>query len=624
MLGWDDEELELRILGPPEILAGGRPLALGGAKQRTLLAMLALHANRVVSADDLIDALWDGAPPATAPSQLQAQVSSLRSVLAHGSASGSLVTQAPGYLLRVGPGRLDLESFERACAAARSALAEHRPAEAAARFGAALALWRGPALGGLDARCLRAEVARLEEMRMVAIEGRIDAELAAGRHADVVAELLALVGAHPLRERLRALLMVALYRAGQQAQALVVYREGRRRLVDELGLEPGVQLRGVEQAILTADPALEAPAPAPFVRAPSQLPADSSDFTGRETEVATLRDALAGSARGAGAGAVPVAAITGQAGVGKTALAVHVAHELRDAFGDGQLYASLRGAGDEPLDPPALLARFLRALGVDDASIPRSGDERADLYRSLLADRRVLVVLDDAAGAAQVRPLLPGSAGCAVLVTSRTSVVALEGARVLELDVLSPEHGVELLCRQAGRGRVESERGSAEAIVRACGCLPLAIRVAGARLAARAHWPLARLAARLADRRSRLDELAIGHLEVRASLALSYDRLDAEHRGWLRRLALLRSPVFTARAAAASLNVPLGRAEEAIETLVDAHLLAVAGPFGGDATRYRFHDLLRDFARERAVAEGGEREPGAGVARTFALAIARP
>lgn len=211
-----------------------------------------------------------------------------------------------------------------------------------------------------------------------------------------------------------------------------------------------------------------------------------------------------------------------------------------------------------------------------------------------------------------------------MLLTSRTRLAALAGTHVFELDVLSPEHAVELLCRQTGRRRVESERGSAEAIVRACGCLPLAIRVAGARLAARAHWPLARLAARLADRRGRLDELAIGHLQVRASLALSYERLDAAHRRWFRRLALLQSPVFTARAAAASLNVPLGRAEAAIEALVDAHLLAIAGPFGGEETPYRFHELVLDFARERAAAEGGERELGVGVARAFALANSAP
>ncbi len=612
------DELEIRILGPPEVLARGRPLRLGGSKQRTLLAVLALHANRVLPADDLIDALWDGAPPATAPSQLQAQVSALRAVLAGGGASRSLLTQPPGYMLRVEPGQLDLDSFERTCDTARHALADGRAAEAAVLFGAALARWRGPALGRLEARYVRAETARLEELRMAAIEGRIEAQLAAGRHADVVAELLGLVGAHPLRERLRALLMVALYRAGRQAQALDVYREGRRQLVHELGLEPGVELRGVEQAILTSDPVLAAPAPPPVARRPSQLPADIADFTGREAEVASICATLAAPERGAGA--VSIAAITGQAGVGKSALAVHVGHELREEFRDGQLYANLRGAADEALDPSALLARFLRALGVQDESIPRSADERADLYRSVLASRRVLVVLDDAAAEWQVGPLLPGSAGCAVLVTSRTRLVGLEGARIVELDVLSAEHAVELLCRQAGRRRVESERGSAEAIVRACGCLPLAIRVAGARLAARAHWPLARLAARLADGRRRLDELTAGHLQVRASFALSYDRLEEDHRRVFRRLALFNSPVFTARAAAALLDVPLGRAEDAIETLVDAHLLTVAGPIVGGATRYRFHDLLRDFARERAVAEDGHRELSSGLARAFALA----
>ena len=337
--------------------------------------------------------------------------------------------------------------------------------------------------------------------------------------------------------------------------------------------------------------------------APCLLPPSVGDFTGREKEAASLLELLA--AEVGGPGAVVVGAVAGKPGVGKTALAVHVAHRLRAAgrFGDGQLYVDLEGASPHPKDPGRVLARFLRCLGVDPATIPEGLEERAERYRTLLADRRMLVVLDNAAGEAQVRGLLPSSPGCAAVVTSRAHLAGLEGARLVDLDVLAADRAVELLAKVAGPDRVAAEADAAAAIVGACGWLPLAIRIAGARLAARRSWSLARLAERLADEHRRLDELAAGDLEVRASIALSYHALpDQQRRGW-RRLGLLEAPDFAAWVAAALLDLPPQRVEELADRLVDAQLLEVAGQDTTGQLRYRFHDLLRAYARERAVAE---------------------
>jgi tetratricopeptide (TPR) repeat protein len=312
-----------------------------------------------------------------------------------------------------------------------------------------------------------------------------------------------------------------------------------------------------------------------------------------------------------------VSAVTGTAGVGKSALAVHVAHQLAAAFPDGQLYASLRGAHPHPLDPAEVLGGFLRALGVDGAAIPSAVEERAGLYRSLLAGRRVLVVLDDAGGEAQVRPLLPGSPTCAVLVTSRARLAGLEGARLLDLDVFDPEQAVALLGRIAGSGRVAAEPEAAAALARLCGYLPLALRVTGARLAARPHWRLAQLVARLADQRQRLDELTHGHLAVRASLGLSHRALEPVAKTLFGRLGLLQAPDVAAWAAAALLDSSVEQATELADRLVDARLLEVAGRDATGQVRYRFHDLVRVYARERAEADDPPRERSAALARAF-------
>jgi DNA-binding SARP family transcriptional activator len=604
--------MEFRILGPVEVWDGTKRLALAGSKPRALLAVLLLHANQVVSTDQLVDELWGEAPPPTARNLVQGYVSRLRQAL-HRSRAGSatppmLATRPSGYLLRVEPGELDLDCFEGLTADARRATADGDLERAAERWHAALALWRGPPLAGAASMALqRTAVPRLEEARLVALEERLEVDLRLGRHAELVGELEALVAAHPDRERLRRQLMLALYRSGRRTEALAVYRSTRQFLVEELGVEPSRALQELERAILLADPALEPALPAAIAtlhekvlsRGPCQLPPDIDDFTGREAAVAEVQQLLEAEQ----ATAIVISAIAGKAGVGKTALAVRVAHQLRPRFADGQLYVNLRGAEAQALDPADVLAGFLRGLGVEGALIPDGLEERVQLYRSRLADQRVLVVLDNAASEAQIRPLLPGSQGCAVLVTSRVRLSGLEAAHSLTLDVLAPDQAVELLAKLAGPRRVAAEPEAAQQIVRLCGRLPLAVRIAGARLEGRPHWRLALLAERLGDEHRRLDELATGDLEVRASVALSYRGRAVQEQRLFRLLGLLVAPSFPAWVAAALLDTSLAEGEELLERLVDAQLVEAAGQDQAGQLRYRLHDLLRVYARERLKVE---------------------
>ena len=406
----------------------------------------------------------------------------------------------------------------------------------------------------------------------------------------------------------------------EQGRVATPRGESVRLLADALGLG-GQQRRLFEDAArpkaARASGTAAGTPPAPERLAPCQLPPDVADFTGRDKQIGWLRDLLTGAAVGVPPPAVVVSAVAGKAGVGKTALAIHVAHQLRGRFPDGQLYVNLRGAEQQPLKPPVVLAQFLRALGVDGATIPRGLDERQALYRTQLAGRRVLVVLDNAASEAQVRPLLPGSPGCAVLVTSRARLAGRGAARLVDLDVLEFEAAVELLGRIVGPERVSGEPDAAAAIVGSCGRLPLAIRIAGARLAGRPRWPLAQLAMRLDDEHRRLDQLTAGDLEVRASLALSYGGLQEPARSGFRRLGLLDAPDFPAWIAAAVSDVSPGQGEQVAEALVEAQLLEVAEPDRVGQVRYRFHDLLRLFARERAAAEEPPEQRTASLARAL-------
>lgn len=598
--------MDFRILGPLEVWDDGRQVRLHGPIQRALLAALLLDANRVVAVDRLIDHLWGDTPPATARVTLQSHILRLRSALAaDGDRSGEqpLRTRSLGYLLVVEPGQLDLAVFQQHVTAAVQARAQGRLEAAAECYRAALRLWRGRALGDVAAPFAQVEATKLEEQRLAALEDRIDVDLALGCHCELIAELTSLTVSHPFRERLRFQLMLALYRAGRQVEALEAYREVRGMLIEQVGLEPGVALRRLEQAILTADPSLELARDAAVAKAPETtnptpclLPPDITEFTGRTAALAHVHDVLTdGSKRRA---AMVICAIAGKAGVGKTALAVYLAHRVRAAFPDGQLYANLRDGGPQPLDPAIVLGHFLRALGVDGTAIPATVEERAGMYRAQLADRRLLVVLDDAASESQIRPLLPGSGSSAVLVTSRHRLTGLEGAHAVTLEVLRPDEAVDLLTRVVGAERVAAEPEAARVIGRLCGYLPLAVRIAGAKLAARHHWPLARLVERLADERRRLEELKTGDLDVRASLTLSYSGLGQQDRRAFRLLGALDAADFPAWVAAALLEVHPLLGEDIVERLVDAQLVEVAGPDQAGQARYRFHDLLRVFARE--------------------------
>ncbi|MFC5833996.1 AfsR/SARP family transcriptional regulator [Nonomuraea insulae] len=601
--------MEFRLLGPVEVWDGEQRVPLGGPKPRALLASLLLSPGRVVSVDRLVDLIWGDRAPSTARELVQTYVSSLRRRLR----PEVITTRPPGYLLHFEGERFDLHLFEQFVAGGRLAAGEGRHQDAEQALRAAEALWRGPALGGIG-ETLQAEAARLEELRLTVIEERIAAELLLDRHGDLVAELTALVAAHPTRERIRGQLMTTLYRLGRSAEALAIFDSGRVTLAEELGLDPGPELRELQEAILRGDPTLSGAAP-PYLRqrfAPKQLPPDVPDFTGRGDIIARLMPMLTASRT-----APPVLIVSGKGGVGKSAVAIHLAHRAAERYPDGQLFADLRGTSDTPATEQEVLGRFLRAFGIEHEAQPESPEERADLYRSLMAQRQVLVVLDDARSEQQIRPLLPGGAGCAVLITSRGRLAGLAGAYMTDLDMMDGEAALALLGAVAGNDRVASEPEAAREIVRLCGLLPLAVRTVGARLATRRHWPLATMAARLTDERRRLDELTAGDVEVRASVSLSYRLLDEQARTAFRRLGLLGVPDFAPWIIAPLMDLPAADADDIAERLVDAQLVDFAALDATGQPRYRLHDLLRVFAAECAEAHDSEEERAAAVSRTL-------
>ncbi|MEU6078678.1 BTAD domain-containing putative transcriptional regulator [Micromonospora sp. NPDC047074] len=592
--------MEFRVLGPVGAWRGDGEVALDGAKQRTVLAALLLAEGRTVPDTRLCELLWGERPPATFAAQLYNYVSRLRKYLGAGV---DIVRQWSGYQIRIGTARLDLDEFERLAEAGREALRGGRHGEAADRLHAAMGLWRGPALSNVTEHLAAAESHRMAELRMAVLESRIEADLLLGRHVRLVPEITQLVAEHPLHEGLRGQLMTALVRCDRQADALATYHEGRRVLADELGVDPGPQLAETYRAILAGTPA-PAPAPAPAVVAepswhgvrPAMLPPGVGDFAGREDELSGLVRVLTAvpPAR------PPVAVVTGMAGVGKSTLALHAAHLTRAAFPDGQLYADLGGARGNAVEPYDVLGWFLRSLGHAESAIPKGLDERVRLYRSQLAGRRLLVMLDGTANYAQVSPLLPGDPGCQVIVTSRLRMPELAGATSIEVGTLNREQALALLGRIIGAERVAEEADAANRIVELCGRLSLGVRVTGSRLLARPHWSLGYLADRLADERYRLDELRLGSMDVRERLDSSYHQLADLGQLALRRLALLRAPAFPSWATAEVLGISRHAGDEVGENLVDARLLEIVESDGGRRQRFRFHDLVRVFAREKA------------------------
>ena len=707
--------MRYRILGTLDVRDGHAWTRVSAAKWRSLLAFLLIHANQPVSADRLITELWGESVPPSAAKSLQVYVHRLRRAL--GASADRLRSRPGGYELTTEPGDVDADRFTRLADAGRAALADQRVAAAIESLTEALALWRGRALADVPTTpAVLAEADQLDERRLVAWEDLSRAKLAAGRHAELAADLRPLLVEQPLREPLWAMLMTALHRSGRRSDALHAYATAQRALADELGVGPGGELRRLHQMVLDdADPDTTVRAvtatdvesgrigvTAGAARsAPCHLPTAVPDFTGRRAEVdrvvalvggegvhppeggpaatpsvhaaaspyapdptsphgpapapatrgavphqavdgpvphpdpgppvpSVVRIPSEGAPAGADAGApVPgtehgaqppgtpsgagassggpaatrTVVVTGKAGVGKSAFTVHVAHLLRPAFPHGQLYADLRAVGGRAAEPAEVLAALLRELGLTGAQIPDGLAERAHRYRAELAERRMLVVLDNAADERQVRPLLPGAGSSTVLVSSRSALAGIEGAGRIGLDVLPDGEALELLARATGDDRTRSDPTAARRIIRLCGNLPLALRILGARLATRPHLSAGRLADALVDERHRLDELVAGDLEVRASVSLSYEALDARARRAFRLLATVAAPSVPSWAVGPLLDCPQGVADRVVDTLVDHHLLEIDSVDATGEPRFRLHDLVRLYGCEQADAQ---------------------
>ncbi|WP_436498458.1 BTAD domain-containing putative transcriptional regulator [Actinokineospora sp. HUAS TT18] len=576
--------MKYRILGPLEVVSAGGLPEPSGERQQKLLALLLVNANSVVSFTRLVDELWDD-PPQTAKRQVYNSAAALRRVLAD-----DLATSTVGYQLDVAPGDLDADVFRADVAAAETAAAEGRTMDAVRLLQRALAVWRGPALDGLDTAMLCRAADGLREERLIATERLARLRLDLGEVGSLLGDLAPLVAEHPLRESLRATLMMALCRAGRSADALTVFEDGRKVLAEELGADPGVELRRLHGKILRGD---DRPKPA----SGSFLPYDCSDFTGRKSEIRRLVAAIAEVPDRAPA----IVAIDGMGGVGKTTLALHVAHQLASAYPDGQYFVDLRGftLDDERVAPAVALEALLGQVGVAPEAIPTSLDARRDLWRSKIAGQRVVVVLDNAADAAHVRPLLPGAPGSVAIITSRRQLLALEGAVPLSLAALPAADAGELFTLIAGPRRVEAEAAARAEVVELCGRLPLAIRIAASRLRHRPGWTVSHLADQLRDTCRRARTLTVDDRSVAGVLGWSYQHLSPVQQRVFRLLSLAPGPDIDAYAAAAVADLPLADAEQALEDLVDCNLLDQR-----TANRYLMHDLLKDCGR--ALAESAD------------------
>ncbi|MER5411670.1 NB-ARC domain-containing protein [Streptomyces virginiae] len=595
--------MEFRVLGPVEVRRDGRRVALSGAKLHTVLAALLVAREEVISDERLCRLLWGWAPPATVSAQLYTYVSRLRKILGD---DVLIDRRPPGYAMSIGNATLDLNEFEKLALGGREALLAEDFEKAGELLRGALARWNGTPFANATEYLADAEAPRLTEARAVTLEHRIAADLALGRHEQITGELTGLVAEFPLRERIRCQLMTALCRSGRQADAIHLYHHGRAVLSDELGVNPGEELQATYRALLegTLDRRPRTAAvPAGPRRvaagradgAPAMLPPDTVDFTGREPELELLCRALAPDAQSTGRPRRVL--VTGMAGLGKTALAVHAAHRCRRHFPDGQLYADLRAPDGTPRHPTRVLRGLLRALGpMDDVPAAEDQDQLVRLYRERTRGKQLLIVLDNASGAAQLGPLLPNTPEPAVLVTGRTALPTVAGAHTVALAPLAPRDSLELLSAAAGPARVASAPGAASSIVEHCAGLPLALRIVGTRIAARPHSTPDRLAGRLADPVTRLRELHSGDLDVHSSLLPSWRALDAEVRSVFPALAALGPQPFPAADAAVSLGLPEVEAERLLEALADAALLEVSGADERGQPCYLFHPLVRLFA----------------------------
>ena len=596
--------MRVRLLGPVDVMSGGEVRPVSGLRRKAVLATLALQAGEVVSTGRLVESVWAEAAPA-ARNTLQSHVSYLRTVLG----KAAIVARPPGYLLDLGEDGTDVQLAERLL---RQGAQSADPGRAAADLREALALWRGrpladlAGLAWLEQQAERLDLLR-EQIRHVLSQARLDA----GEHRQLIPELEQMAADHPLDEQIHAQLMTALYRGGRQADALAVYQRLRATLADQLGLVPSPALRELETAILRQDAALDASAPAVSLRAaapspppvpvPAQLPPPVAAFAGRDAELARL-DAILDGQEGHDASAVTISVITGTAGVGKTALAVHWAHRVAPRFPGGQLYVDLRGFGPAgaALDPGQALRGFFEAFAVPPERIPAGLDDQVALYRSLLAGQRMLVVLDNARDARQVRPLLPGSPGCLAIVTSRnhlTGLIAGHGAHPLGLDLLTPEAARELMARRVGAGRAAREPDAVDEIIAGCARLPLALTIAAARAATSPGFPLAVFAADLRETGHALDPFGGDDVatDIRAVFSWSYRSLSPDTARMFRLLGLYPGPDITVCGAASLAGIAPDRARALLAELTRGHLLSEHRP-----GRYAFHDLLRAYASEQA------------------------
>jgi DNA-binding SARP family transcriptional activator/tetratricopeptide (TPR) repeat protein len=605
--------LEFRVLGRVEVLREGVPVGLRGRRVLPLIAGLLLSSNRVVSVDTLAEIVWGPKSPASPQAGIHTAISRIRQRLGH----DLIETVSSGYVMHVEADRLDLARFDRLLVAAD----QSPDRDAVTALEEALSLFTAPLLGNVDSPVLHTEVVPvLTEKYLAARERWAELCLRLGQNEAVAIELSKALHFHPFRERFVGQLMLALFRSGRRAEALAAFEALRLRLAEEFGADPGAEVQGLHLEILRAESEPVPSAHAGVSPVPRQLPRNVMDFAGRVVETTLVADLLTSDPE-----LSPLVVIAGQGGIGKTTLALHVAHGLCPAFPGGQLYVDLRGAGDHPSEAGEVLAGFLRSFGVASAAIPEAMDERAAMYRSLTADRRVLILLDNVACEDQVRLLLPGNAACGVIITSRTRLTGLADTHLVELDVLDEGTAATFLEHTVGAERLAAEPDETSALIRLCGGLPLALRIVGARLAAKRHWKLQRLVDRLGDVRGRLDELTFNDLDVRTSMTLSYQGLPRPAKAMLRRLALLDAPTIPSWAGAALMDVGIAAAGELMEELVDAQLLDVVEVEATGELRYRCHDLIRLYSRELAVAEEPAVERDAALARAFGawLALAR-
>ncbi|MEU6092564.1 BTAD domain-containing putative transcriptional regulator [Streptomyces sp. NPDC047085] len=607
--------MRFNILGSLEGWSGERRLRLGSPTQERVLVTLLLEPGRMVPMPRLVAAAWDEEPPQTAGHQIRKAIAALRTRIPGGS--GLILTDGAGYRAVLAEEELDLHEFGRHQQLAREAVAGGRPGEAVGHLKSCLDLWRGPVMAGAGGEIISAASAALEERHMAVAEQYFELQLELGQSGELIGPLRELVTAHPLRETLRGRLMLALYRAGRQAEALEEFGRVRELLVEELGIDPGVELTRLYEAILRDSPevaprvplsvadraALLVPAPLELPAgpgpAPCTLPYDLPDFTGREEELARLLEV----GRAPGGGCTRIVGVDGMGGSGKTALAVHAAHLLVPDYPDGQLFVDLRGfsPGEKAQEPGAVLHSLLRTVGVPDERIPDDLERRTTLWRTVSAQRKLLLLLDNAADAAQVRPLLPASEDCLVILTGRVRMLDLDGAEWLSLGLLSTSDSTTLLTRMLGTDRTAAEPHAVAHLTRLCGGLPLALRITTARLRNRPRWTVQYLVDRLADETRRLRELSAGERSVEATLRLSYQAMEEGRRAAFRLLGLHPGSAIDVHSAAALLGTDAHEAEDLLEHLLDTHLLEQH-----EAGLYGFHDLVRTYALSVREAEDDE------------------